>query len=193
MLPPYLVIFSLYSLSILSILSQYSLYSLSILSILSQYSLYTLSLFSLYSLSILSLYSLYSLSILSILYLFYTLSILFLYSLYSLYTLSILSLFSLYTLSILSLLYYCIKLCLCSELITFVASRETHSTGVAEPIWRGYVFSVGLLISQLVQTSLFQQLWYLCVVAGFHVRASLISIIYKKVRANHSIHLDLMT
>jgi len=46
----------------------------------------------------------------------------------------------------------------------------------------GYILSVGFLVSQLVQTALFQQLWYLSVVSGMRVRAALISIIYKKVR-----------
>ena len=66
------------------------------------------------------------------------------------------------------------------KLISFVQSRES-GVGIASPIWQGYVLAIGFLISQLIQTALFQQLWYLSVVTGFHVRASLISVIYKKV------------
>ena len=70
----------------------------------------------------------------------------------------------------------------CRKLIQFVSTRdEDNKMYVEAPLWQGYVFSVGLLLSQLVQTALFQQLWYLSVVGGFHVRAALISVIYKKV------------
>lgn len=67
-----------------------------------------------------------------------------------------------------------------SKLITFVSSREEKNL-VSSPLWQGYVLTVGFLLSQLIQTALFQQLWYLSTVAGFHVRAALISVIYKKV------------
>ncbi|XP_067944116.1 multidrug resistance-associated protein 1-like [Watersipora subatra] len=68
-----------------------------------------------------------------------------------------------------------------NKLITFVNTNDSPVPGVTPlPIWQGYVLAVGLLISQLVQTALFQQLWYLSLVGGFHVRAALISIIYKK-------------
>ena len=72
------------------------------------------------------------------------------------------------------------------KLISFVQSRE-DGIGQSSPLWQGYVLAIGFLLSQLIQTTLFQQLWYLSVVGGFHVRAALISVIYKKVSTVYSL------
>ncbi|XP_067949296.1 multidrug resistance-associated protein 1-like [Watersipora subatra] len=68
------------------------------------------------------------------------------------------------------------------ELMAFVSSRtgELAADSPIAPVWQGYVFTLLLFADQVVMSFLYQQLWYLNLEVGFRVRASVISMIYKK-------------
>ncbi|XP_067948316.1 multidrug resistance-associated protein 1-like [Watersipora subatra] len=67
-------------------------------------------------------------------------------------------------------------------LMEFVGSRtdENISGDPVAPVWQGYVLTLFLFSIQIIMSILFQQLWYISAEVGFRVRASIISIIYKK-------------
>ncbi|XP_067948319.1 multidrug resistance-associated protein 1-like [Watersipora subatra] len=68
------------------------------------------------------------------------------------------------------------------SLMDFVSTRtDEHIPGTyVEPVWHGYFLTCVLFIVQVIMSVLYQKLWQISSEVGFHVRSSVIAIIYKK-------------